>query len=86
MQRLVDETFAGSRRIDGVDADLVGVIGWIVAHRMTGAALASGKKKTSGQGYAGCALDYPASDGIAGSKATGVHPRPGRPIVGPVHC
>ena len=57
MQRIVDETLAGSRRIDDVDADLVGVVGWKVAHRMTSAALAAGEQETCGQSDAGGALD-----------------------------
>ena len=85
VQRLVAQAFGGGRRIDDVDADLVGVVGGIVADLMAGAALAAGDEKSTGQDQAGGALDKLATGRIAGSTVDRCVPGPGRPIMAPAH-
>src|SRR2546423_143504 len=85
MQRLLGEALAGGCRIENVDADLVGVIRWIVAHRMAGTAMPAGEDKTGGQSRAGSTLDDPVHDRMARIRAAGSNPPSGRPIMTPAH-
>ena len=73
MQRFIDQNFAGSGGINGFDANLVGIVGWIVTDRMTSAALAPGTRKGRCQGNPDGTLDDPVTDATAGSVIAGVH-------------
>src|SRR5688500_7418709 len=85
VHRLLAEALAGSRRIDRLDADFIGIIGREVPHLMAGAALTACEKEGGAQSRSHAMPGNGTTEGVAVSQPIGVHAPAGRPVKTPRH-